>query len=63
MYNLVKIEMWHFIRGTYLIVTQKETEKSDTYYVFTIPIKATLKYAKKISLSFGIWKILYGREH
>jgi len=61
--NLVKIEMWHFIRGIYLIVRQKETEKLDTYYVFTIPTNIILKFAKKIKQSFGTWKTLYGREH
>lgn len=46
--NLVKIEMWHFIRSTYLIVTQKETEKLDTYCVFMILTNIILKFAKKI---------------
>ena len=61
--NLVKIEMWHFIRGTYLIVTQRETEKLDFYCVFTILTNIILKFAKKIKQSFGTWKTLYGREH
>ena len=61
--NLVKIEMWHLLGDIYLIVTQKETAKSDNYCVFTILTNIILKFAKKIKLSFGVWKTLYGREH
>jgi hypothetical protein len=54
--------MWLFLRICYLIEIQKNIEKLDIYFVFMKPTNITLKCAEKINLSFGIWKILYGRE-